>query len=200
MTDPTKTQLLFGPYRPPELHKGDKTFCLLRDCDVVITSWSDAPIPWPRCRALGSHGGSGLLLDEELARAVRHEPAAAVMHHWGVTAAVVWRWRQALGVSRYGTAGSRRLHRQLSEAGAEAIKRREFTEASRQQQRRTNKRLNLVRHLKTGYHGPQWTEEELVPLGMLPDVEVARRIGRPVNAVRVKRVRLGITRSKASLS
>jgi hypothetical protein len=30
MTDADKVQLLFGPYRPPKLHKGDRAFCLLR--------------------------------------------------------------------------------------------------------------------------------------------------------------------------
>jgi hypothetical protein len=43
MTGQAKTQLLFGPYSPPNLHKGDRAFCLLRDCDVVITSWSEPP-------------------------------------------------------------------------------------------------------------------------------------------------------------
>src|SRR5262245_41683457 len=177
MTDTAKTQLLFGPYRPPKLHKGDRAFCLLRDSDVVITSWSDAPIPWPRCRALGSRGGSGLLLDEELARAVRHESAAAVMHHWRVAAAVVWRWRKALGIGRWETEGSRRPHQQLSQAGAEAVKQREFTEAERQRQRRTNKRLNLSRHLKTGYHGPLWTKEEVALLdGRLDTGDVAHEL------------------------
>jgi hypothetical protein len=45
-------KLLFGPYRPPVLRKGDRAFCLFRDCAVVVTSWTDARIPWPRCRAL----------------------------------------------------------------------------------------------------------------------------------------------------
>jgi hypothetical protein len=38
---------------------------------VVVTGWSDAPIPWPCCRALHTHeNGWGLLVDEELARGV----------------------------------------------------------------------------------------------------------------------------------
>lgn len=76
-------KLLFGPYTPPPLRKGDRTTCLYRDCDVVVTAWSDGRIPWPRCRALDSRGhGSGILVDAELARAVRKESAAAVMY-WG---------------------------------------------------------------------------------------------------------------------
>src|SRR5262249_56768178 len=92
---------LFGPYTAPPLKRGDKTTCLFRDSDVVVTSWTDARITWPRCRvACGSGGGSGLLVDEELARAVRHESAAAVMFWWGASQTAVNNWRTALAVSR----------------------------------------------------------------------------------------------------
>src|SRR5262245_16611373 len=95
-----RVKLLHGPYRPPALRRGDRATCYFRDCDVIVTGWSASRIPWPRCRALGTHGGgSGLLVDEELARAVRTESAAAVIFWFGVTAGVVWRWRKALGAS-----------------------------------------------------------------------------------------------------
>jgi hypothetical protein len=68
VNDADRVRLLHGPYAPPPLRKGDRAHCLLRDCTVVITSWTAARIPWPRCRALdGPGGGSGILLDEELA-------------------------------------------------------------------------------------------------------------------------------------
>jgi len=119
---PANAVLLFGPYQAPDLGVGDRALCLFRDCQVTITSWTAAPIPWPRCRAEGTHGGgSGLLLNEELARAVRHESAAAIMHYWGVTAGVVWRWRKALGVGRADTEGSRWLIQAASAAGVEAF-------------------------------------------------------------------------------
>jgi hypothetical protein len=72
-----------GPYNPPALRRGDKASCLYRDGDVVITSWSDGRISWPRCRRLGTRGGSGLLVDEELARAVRLESSLAIQYWWG---------------------------------------------------------------------------------------------------------------------
>jgi hypothetical protein len=79
------TRLLFSPYRAPALKRGDRATCLYRDCAMVITGWSPGPIPCPRCRALDSRGGNWLLVDEELARAVRHESAAAVMHRFGAS-------------------------------------------------------------------------------------------------------------------
>jgi hypothetical protein len=101
MTNPDRLKLLFGPYHAPPLKRGDRATCLYRDALAVVTGWTDAPIPWPRCRALDSPGGgSGLLVDDELARAVRHESAAAVMHWWGSSMGAVCRWREALGVTR----------------------------------------------------------------------------------------------------
>jgi hypothetical protein len=96
--------------------RSDRAFCLFRDCTVVVTGWTDAPIPWPRCRALdGTGGGSGVLVDEELARAVRRESAAAITHWWRVAECAVWRWRKALGVTRTNNEGSRRLIRTAAE-------------------------------------------------------------------------------------
>ena len=63
---PENAKLLFGPYEPPPLRKGDRATCFYRDSVVVITAWSDGRLSWPRCRALGHRGGSSLLVDEEL--------------------------------------------------------------------------------------------------------------------------------------
>src|SRR5947207_708658 len=98
--------LLFGPYVAPALDVGDRAHCLLRGPDVVITSWSLAGIPWPRCQADGRKGGSGLLLNKELARAVRNESTKAVAAWWGVSEGVVWRWRKVLGVTRTNNKGT----------------------------------------------------------------------------------------------
>jgi hypothetical protein len=57
MTDPDRVQPLHTPYRATARRKGDRAFCLLRDCAVVTTSWTNPRIPWPRRRALDSPGG-----------------------------------------------------------------------------------------------------------------------------------------------
>jgi hypothetical protein len=103
-------------------------------------------------------------------------------------------WRKALGVTRAGNEGTARLVQAAAEQGAEAVKAREWTEEERERHRRNAVKKGLGRNLVTGYHGPRWTEEDLALLGTAPDEEVARRIGRTANAVRVMRDRLGIPR------
>ncbi len=183
-------RLLHGPYLPQRVHIGERVHCQLRDCLCVITSWSDARISWPRCRAIGSRGGSGLLLDDQLAHAVRNESAKALGFWWGVSADVVWRWRKLLGIPRAGTEGSRVLIQAAAQLGAAAIKARTWTREEREQQRQRSLALNLGQHLWSGYHGQWWTPEELALLGTSSDEVVAAQIGRTVNAVRVKRQRI----------
>jgi hypothetical protein len=57
--------LHYAPYQAPAVRVGDRATCLLRDADVVITSWTDAPLSWPCRRALDANGGGSRLLIEE---------------------------------------------------------------------------------------------------------------------------------------
>src|SRR4051794_34498547 len=97
--DPGKVRLLHGPYTAPAVKRGDRVNDLARDCEVIVTTWTDVPISWPRAKRAG-RGAPSLLVDEELARAVRTESAAAVMYWWRVSVKVVWKWRIALGVDK----------------------------------------------------------------------------------------------------
>jgi hypothetical protein len=188
MRESDRVQLLSGPYTPPALKRGDRTSCLFRDADVVITSWTAAPISWPRCRRLGrGGGGSGLLVTEELVRAIRTESGKALQHWFGISEHRVWSWRKAFGVSRCGTEGSRRLHGELSERGAEA------TRGQKQSAQHVLQRV-LTRRAYGVKPPNRWAEtgrkpEELALLGTLPDEELARRTGRTANAVRLARTR-----------
>src|SRR5262245_60294304 len=118
MIELDKTELLFGPYQAPALLVGDRAQCLFRDCEVISTNWTTARIPWPRCRGVRRRGGSGLLVEEELARAFRSESALAVKYWWGVGTHAIWNWRRALGIEPDGTPGSKRLKQAASELGA----------------------------------------------------------------------------------
>src|SRR4051794_35904529 len=95
-TDPDHVRLLHGPYEAPALKKGDRATCLYRDATVVVTSWSDGRVPWPRGRTLGHRGGAGLVVDEGLARAVRCEAGVALAYWFGVGRNTVSLWRRAL--------------------------------------------------------------------------------------------------------
>ena len=57
----TLPPLLGGPYTAPSLRVGDRTTCLVRDCAVVVTSWTDAEIPWrafPTCLVMARRDDS----------------------------------------------------------------------------------------------------------------------------------------------
>jgi hypothetical protein len=177
-----RERLLHGPYRAPPLRVGDRAACLRRDCDVKITGWTDAPLPWPQGVPVGGRSAPSILLDDELARAVRLESAAAIRYWWGVSAGVVWRWRKALGVGRTDSPGSRRLVLAASAKGADAV--RGPGPTPRQVERRRLWRESNI--------APRWPAADLALLGGLPDDEVARRTGRSWNAVRQKREALGV--------
>ena len=193
MTDSERIKLLFGPYRPPSLRRGDRAFCLFRGAVVVVTSWTDAPIPWPRCRILeGKGGGSGLLVEEELARAVCHESATAVCFWWGACDGAVYRWRKALDATRINNQGSQRLIHAAASLGAEAMSQRGLAPEEVEQRRERALQMNLSQYLQPGYPGDWWTDEEMALLGTMVDAEVAKKVDRPVQAVRQKRERMGI--------
>jgi hypothetical protein len=149
--------------------------------------------PVRACRALEGQGGdSGLLVDDELARAVRHESAAAVMFWWGASHTAVGNWRRALGVSCIANEGTARLIQASAEKGAEAVKAREWTEEKRERRRQAAVEQALGQYLTPGYHGPRWSAKDIALLGTIPDEEVARLTGRRVRAVRQKREALHI--------
>jgi hypothetical protein len=174
MTDADRFKLLHAPYKPQPLRRGDRATCLFRDGDVVITSWSDARLPWPRCRRADSTGGgSGLLVDEELLRALRTESSLAVQCWWAVNGETVWRWRQAFGIGRWEPEGSRRLYQQLSEAGARKTRGQRLPADQVERRRRTALELGLKPTGRWGQTG--WTAAQLALLGTLPDERLAAR-------------------------
>jgi hypothetical protein len=176
--------LLHGPYRAPSLRVGDRTACLFKDGDVVVTSWTDARISWPRCKRLQGREHPSLLMDEELARAIRSESAAALRFWWGVGEPLVWRWRQALGVGRMDNPGSARLIRAASQKGADEMRRKVWPAQAREERRERAVAGDQGARLQPGFHGARWTQGQLALLGTDADKEVAARIGKSRDAVR----------------
>jgi hypothetical protein len=134
-------------------------------------------------------GGSGLLVDEELARAIRLESSLAIQHWWGVDYSVVWRWRKALGVEPLNE-GSARLRKELNRKLGAGLKGKRLSPEQVEQRRQTAKALGLKPPQRPG--GRPWTKKELDLLGSLPDGKLAARLGRTEMAVRVMRNRQGI--------
>lgn len=190
---PDRVKLLHDPYHPPRLRRGDRAFCLLKDSDVIVKGWTAARISWPKCRPVDVPlGQPSILVDEELARAIRQESAAALEFWWGVSDFVVMRWRRALGVTRVNNAGSQRLIRAASDKGASRRRGKNLPAHEVERRRQTAIELNLGQYLRPGYNrGPWWTKEEMALLGVLQDEEVARQTGRSIAGVRHKRESLG---------
>jgi hypothetical protein len=186
---PERPELLFGPYRPPLLRKGDRTACLDRDCDVVITGWSDAPISWPLCRPLERRGGPrAVLVDEELVRAICHESAQALSYWWGVSSRIVVRWRRNQDITRMDSEGSRLLILAAGERGAARVRGKPVPERVRALRRQIAIEKNFAARLTAC----QWSTEELALLGTDNDEAIAARVGRTEDAVRLMRTRWGI--------
>ena len=163
-----RIKLLFDPYKPPALNVGDRAFCLYRDAEVIVYDWSLATVSWPLCYQANRRGvGKGILVDDELARAIRHESVMAIQYWWGVSQKTVCKWRAALGIRRLDAEGSRRL---IHQAALEALN------------ARRNRAAGEIR---------LWTAAELALLETLPDVEVVCRTGRTYHGVRSMRRQMG---------
>jgi len=183
---------LVGTYTAPEVKVGDRVWCRYRRCWCRVISWTDAPISWPRAARVGVPGGPGLWVNAELARAVRTESAAAMMHWFGVCHNPVWRWRRAFipGNRQVRTEGDRIVHRRNSEKGAAVTRGVPLSDEVCKARSAAAKAAGRRPPLRGVWS--DWTPKELAKLGTAPDDVVAIRIGRTVSAVRARRARLGI--------
>jgi hypothetical protein len=192
MIDEQRIKLLFGPYHAPAIGVGDRAYCLYRGEEVVVVDWTLAPIPWPICRRLGPDSGRGsLLVNEELARAIRCESATAVKHWWRVCGSCVVHWRKALGANRKNNPGSQRLVRAAVQKAV--IQAHAPPTADQVEERRRRRSLKNVQAGNLAvYQRAAWTEEELALLGTMSDADVAIRLRRTHQGVQLKREKLGI--------
>jgi hypothetical protein len=142
-----------------------------------------APISWPRCQRIGTRGGSGLLVDEELLRAIRTESSLALQHWFGVNEA-----RKAFGIGQWATEGSRRLHAATSQRGAATLRGKKLPKAL--VKRRIESRAANGFKMPKCWEKTGWQQWQLDLLGTAPHAELAARFGRTVTAVCVMRNRL----------
>jgi hypothetical protein len=182
--------VLHGTYNPPAVRIGQRVFCRVRYKWCRVTSFTDAPISWPRGQPLKQRGGGGLIVDATLERAIRTESAESLEHFFGVSGGVVWRWRKAFGIPRAGTPGSAARIAESSAKGAAAMKSKEWTAEELDRRSKLSKRLGLKPTGRWAVGG--WTDEQRALLGTDDDEAIAARVSRTKGAVQAKRVVLGI--------
>lgn len=184
--------VLLGTYTPPPVKRGDVVRCLYRRADCRVTTWTAAPIPWPRCNQIGIRGGSGLLVTDALVRAIKTESAAALKHWFGVSTKTAWNWRKRFvpGEAHVRTEGDRLMHQAASEAGAAAV--RGVPLAADVRARMAAAAKAAGRRPPDRWQGTGWTAAQVALLGTMPDADLAAKLARSVGAVRQKRTNAGI--------
>jgi hypothetical protein len=152
-------------------------------------------LSWPRGRREGQQqrGQASIVVDADLARAIRSESAVALKHWLGVREGVVSRWRKALGVSMTNNPGTNRLVRAAAQKAGASHSGKEWTEEEREQRRQRAIEGNYIAHFPPGCRAALlWKPEELALLGTATDKEVGKRIGKSREAVQAQRRKLKI--------
>jgi hypothetical protein len=196
-----------GPYHLPRCRVGGKLFCELRGW-VTVGGMTAAPVPWPYAKARGAHS---LILTRDLVAAVRTEAEIVVCHLFGVSSNTVWKWRKALGVphatpgtSELKAASKRGVRRQTGRVRAwtaytddlvrtlppKAAAKRLRRSMAAVYARRQLLGVGIVRAGRRVTRSDVWTaaEDEAV-LSMKPK-DAAKRLGRSLMAVYIRRNRL----------
>ena len=189
----TPPPTLLGTYSPPLTSVGRRVWCRYRSAWCRITSFTDAPISWPRCIIAGQRGGSGLWVSAGLERAIHTESALALRHWFGVSRTCVNCWRRWAGVEGHlTTRGSIRERQRISELGAEVVRGTKQSDEERAAKSKRSKALDLIRHARAKRWPNGWTPEMDARLGTAPDIQLAWAWGKSETAVRMRRGRLRI--------
>jgi len=177
--------VLLDTYNPPAVRAGQHLFCRVRDKWCRVTSFTDAPISWPRGQPIKQRGGGGVVVNATLERAIRTESAESLRYFFGVTVGVVWRWRKAFGIPRAGTPGSAARIAESSAKGAAGMKAKKWTDEELDAKAKLFKQLGKKPPARWVADG--WTDEERALLGTDDDEVIAARVARSEGAVRKQR-------------
>jgi len=184
---------LIGTYPTPRVRLGRRVWCRYRRRWCRITSYTDAPIPWPRCQPTRHPGGSGLYVSGTLERAIRTESAAALKHWFGVSQTCANAWRRWAGVEGHDTtAGTRREVKAAADTAAEVTRGANLSEEACEVRATNAKRLKLIEYARAARWPDGWTAEMDALLGTVPDKVLAKQLGTSRSAVRSRRAKLGI--------
>jgi DNA-binding XRE family transcriptional regulator len=213
MRDADRLKLLYGPYRPPKVHRGSSLFCEIRGT-VIVGGFRDGEIPWPWAKQMGRPA----ILCGDLIKAVQRESGIAISHHFGISTGTVKKWRQELKVPRRNE-GSARLWRdialdrtddRLSRARensktpaardkiAATLRSRPLSPALIEGARRNAKkpRTESWKKKMSEFWRKRalelWKPEEDALLGTDTDANIARKLNRKYDVVFTRRCRLGI--------
>jgi hypothetical protein len=189
----TPAPSLIGTSLPPTVRIGRRVHCRYRGKACRVTSYTDAPIPWPRVQPLGQRGGSGLWGNETLEKAIRTEGAVALGYWFGLSKAAVHSRRVWVGVEGWiATPGSQRAIQAAADAGADATRGTELSDEACDLRAENAKRLRMIEYARSSRWPGGWTAEMDALLGTMSDGQVAKRVGKSRPAVRARRVKLGI--------
>ncbi len=184
---------LIGNYPAPRVRLGRKLWCEYRGEWCRVTSYTEAPVPWPRVQPLKQRGGAGLWVNATLKRAVRTESAVALKHWFGLsqtTSNALRRWAGVVGHDT--TPGTRRAMKTASELAAEVTRGSELSDEACELRAKNSRRLKLIGFAQAKRWQNGWTPKMDALLGTLPDKVLAKRLGKSRSAVRSRRNKLGI--------
>ncbi len=199
-------KFIAGPYEPPLVPIGRWLKCEVRGL-LRVGGYTNALIPWPTAEGHARQ----LILCGDLVKALRTESGRAVCFHFGISHSTMSLYRKLLGVERLNPGSLRLFWRTVDlarspRARAKMSLQREgrkdlMCPADRERLWRIQKRPKSKtwrRKMEAFWRGryalrgkpPNWSEEELKLIGTRPDREVARMLGRSLQALKAKKFQL----------
>ena len=195
MRDSDRFRLL-GTYRTPRVRVGRVLTCEARDCDVIVTGYSEARIRWPLGRR-PRQAAKALVVYGDLARAVRRESNQAVCYWFGITPQTVSKWRKALAVGLTND-GTHRLRSDYTREPWAKRARRKGAARNGDPDRRAKiaaAKRGKPRPTPAGWvpFGAAWTAQADELVRTLPPKLAAKRTGRTLRAVYQRRYHLDVS-------